>query len=82
MANKSPHALSLDEKPHAMPTVRGNSVVSVHDHKKHDSNWTGDDVDFSHVDEKAALRKMDVRLIPMLAILYLLSFLDRGMCDH
>ncbi|KAH7305202.1 major facilitator superfamily domain-containing protein [Stachybotrys elegans] len=33
---------------------------------------------FSHIDEKKVLRKMDVRLIPMLALLYLLSFLDRG----
>lgn len=34
--------------------------------------------DFSHIDEKKVLRKMDIRLIPMLALLYLLSFLDRG----
>ncbi|KAF5679516.1 hypothetical protein FCIRC_6129 [Fusarium circinatum] len=33
---------------------------------------------FSHLDEKKILRKMDMRLIPMLALLYLLSFLDRG----
>ncbi|KAK0638944.1 major facilitator superfamily domain-containing protein [Cercophora newfieldiana] len=33
---------------------------------------------FAHLDQKAILRKMDMRLIPMLAILYLLSFLDRG----
>lgn len=33
---------------------------------------------FAHLDEKKILRKMDLRLIPMLAILYLLSFLDRG----
>ncbi|KAK0736553.1 major facilitator superfamily domain-containing protein [Apiosordaria backusii] len=33
---------------------------------------------FAHLDEKAILRKMDMRLIPMLALLYLLSFLDRG----
>ncbi|KAI8635436.1 MFS general substrate transporter [Xylariaceae sp. FL1651] len=33
---------------------------------------------FAHLDQKKILRKMDVRLIPMLAILYLLSFLDRG----
>jgi hypothetical protein len=31
---------------------------------------------FSIVDEKKVLRKMDVRLIPTLALLYLLSFLD------
>lgn len=32
---------------------------------------------FKHLDEKKILRKMDVRLIPVLALLYLLSFLDR-----
>jgi hypothetical protein len=32
---------------------------------------------FSHLDQKKILRKMDIRLIPMLALLYLLSFLDR-----
>lgn len=32
---------------------------------------------FAHLDEKKILRKMDMRLIPMLALLYLLSFLDR-----
>ncbi|KXX76189.1 High-affinity nicotinic acid transporter [Madurella mycetomatis] len=33
---------------------------------------------FAHLDEKAILRRMDIPLIPMLALLYLLSFLDRG----
>lgn len=33
--------------------------------------------DFAHLDEKAILRKMDLRLIPMLAILYLLAFLGQ-----
>ncbi|KAK4109231.1 MFS general substrate transporter [Canariomyces notabilis] len=33
---------------------------------------------FVHLNEKAILRKMDIRLIPVLALLYLLSFLDRG----
>ncbi|CAI4211292.1 unnamed protein product [Parascedosporium putredinis] len=33
---------------------------------------------FAHLDQKKILRKMDIRLIPMLALLYLLSFLDRG----
>ncbi|KAI9753977.1 MAG: hypothetical protein M4579_004907 [Chaenotheca gracillima] len=36
------------------------------------------DVDWSHVDEAKILRKMDLRLIPVLALLYLLAFLDRG----
>lgn len=33
---------------------------------------------FSHLDQAKILRKMDLRLIPTLALLYLLSFLDRG----
>lgn len=43
-----------------------------------DLEGTGEVLDFSHIDEKKVLRKMDIRLIPMLALLYLLSFLDRG----
>ena len=34
--------------------------------------------DTSNVDPKKVLLKMDLHLIPMLALLYLLSFLDRG----
>lgn len=34
------------------------------------------DASFPGIDEKKVLRKMDTRLIPVLAILYLLSFLD------
>lgn len=34
--------------------------------------------EFPNVDEAKVLRKMDVRLIPMLSVLYLLAFLDRG----
>lgn len=30
------------------------------------------------VDKKAILRKLDVRIIPVLAVLYLMSFLDRA----
>lgn len=31
---------------------------------------------FAHLDEKKILRKMDLRLLPMLTLLYLLSFID------
>lgn len=34
--------------------------------------------DATRIDEAAVLRKMDLRLIPMLSVLYLLAFLDRG----
>jgi hypothetical protein len=33
---------------------------------------------FTPEQEKRVLRKMDLRLIPMLSVLYLLAFLDRG----
>ncbi|RPA99629.1 MFS general substrate transporter [Choiromyces venosus 120613-1] len=63
---------SIDSKPHGachdIPII----VVDVAD----DSHLTRES--FAHLDEKAILRKMDIRLIPMLALLYLLSFLDRG----
>lgn len=36
------------------------------------------DVDTSSVDEARLMRKIDIRLIPWLALLYLLNFLDRG----
>lgn len=44
----------------------------------HDPDWTGEGVDTSSVVPQKTLNKMDRKLIPMLAILYLLSFLDRG----
>ena len=36
------------------------------------------DVDTSSVDERKLLRKVDLYVIPWLALLYLLNFLDRG----
>jgi hypothetical protein len=48
------------------------------DSADNDPDYATANVDFSHIDEKKVLRKMDLRLIPMLALLYLLSFLDRG----
>ncbi|KII93819.1 hypothetical protein PLICRDRAFT_101571 [Plicaturopsis crispa FD-325 SS-3] len=36
------------------------------------------DVDVSGVDERKLLRKIDIHVIPWLALLYLLNFLDRG----
>lgn len=63
------------------PVVVGEEDVVMQgekDLKEDDSNSTEPEIDFSGVDEKKTLRKMDIRLIPALAILYLLSFLDRG----
>jgi hypothetical protein len=87
MASASPKAPSLeDEKPSTTRVSNSERGVvnptldpTTQKHQHHDPNWTGNDVDFSGVDEKKVLRKMDLRLIPVLAVLYLLSFLDRGM---
>ncbi|KAF7508956.1 hypothetical protein GJ744_008512 [Endocarpon pusillum] len=56
----------------------GTHVPFVHKDKHQDPEWDGSEVDFSHINTKKVLRKMDIRLIPNLALLYLLSFLDRG----
>ena len=37
-----------------------------------------DDVETSSVNERKLIRKLDVRLLPAVTILYLLSFLDRA----
>jgi len=61
-------------------TINNNEKLFEHaaSTKHHDPNWTGDGIDTTSVDPQKTLRKMDLRLIPMLALLYLLSFLDRG----
>lgn len=56
----------------------GAQVVHANTQEAANKQDVAADIDFSHVDEAATLRKMDYRLIPVLAILYLLSFLDRG----
>lgn len=45
---------------------------------KEAAHSNGAEPDFSHIDKKKLLRKMDWRLIPNLSLLYLLNFLDRG----
>lgn len=77
----SSSAVKESEKPNTVPyesnedekhSIRNHTTENV------DPNEVGGDVDFSNVDEKKVLRKMDLRLLPMLSLLYLLSFLDRG----
>ncbi|KIX02485.1 uncharacterized protein Z518_08426 [Rhinocladiella mackenziei CBS 650.93] len=72
------------------PTARSESPVTSQMHDSSDAGMKGEDDSFEHtentatyhefanIDEKKVLRKMDLRLIPTLALLYLLSFLDRA----
>lgn len=60
------------------PVSVGQEDVGLKEIKEHDSNTEEHDYDLSGIDEKKTLRKMDVRLIPALAVLYLLAFLDRS----
>ncbi len=46
----------------------------VHD----DGSATPPEYDFSDIDEKKLMRKIDFKVIPWLCVLYLLSFLDRS----
>jgi hypothetical protein len=48
--------------------------------KPQDASQSSDsDVEsYGHIDEKRLLRKLDIRLLPAVSILYLLSFLDRS----
>jgi hypothetical protein len=77
-------AIPPSEKPLAGPHVHDDDFAhSVHlaeakGVSAHGDAYWFDQADFSHIDEKKVLRKMDLRLIPMLALLYLLSFMDRG----
>lgn len=62
-------------------------VTSTHDHLSDKENLVfsekprvplyNEHVDVSGIDERKLLRKLDLRLIPWLSLLYLLSFLDR-----
>lgn len=60
------------------------STLQLEDHTAHDEKHPDKEssaaisLEFPNVDEAAVLRKMDIRLIPMLSLLYLMAFLDRG----
>ncbi|SPB49928.1 unnamed protein product [Aspergillus niger] len=54
------------------PSKRRNGIQPVCRDSHHVESNLG------HIDERKLLRKMDLRLMPMLTLLYLFSFLDRG----
>jgi sugar phosphate permease len=79
ISSDSPDSNSIDKHHHE--DAYHSEHVKTEEVERIDRLATAPDVtraSFAHLDEKAILRKMDLRLIPMLALLYLLSFLDRG----
>lgn len=68
---------------------KGSPVASTHDYPSDKENLVrteaaklrvllyNEHIDVSGVDERKLIRKLDLRLIPWLSLLYLLSFLDR-----
>ncbi|KAB8205552.1 major facilitator superfamily domain-containing protein [Aspergillus parasiticus] len=64
------------EKPSssALENVAESSLEAVDEKRRHEEALPTYDVEM----ENRILRKMDLRIIPMLAVLYLLAFLDRG----
>ena len=59
--------------------VKRDGSISFHETV---ANGAGDvyrpEVDISNVDERKLMRRIDIRLIPYLTLLYLLNSLDRG----
>ncbi|RFU35787.1 hypothetical protein B7463_g580, partial [Scytalidium lignicola] len=43
-----------------------------------DVEYGSSDPDFSHIDSKKVLRKMDRRILPIVTLLYLMNYIDRG----
>jgi len=63
---------TVPNNPFVQEKVRDNQFENHNSHR--DPEFAG----FDAKCEAKLLRKMDIRLIPLLAVLYLMSFLDRG----
>jgi MFS family permease len=63
----------------APPNPSSEKIQEPINEKQQDSNTSSDnEADLSGVNERALVRKLDLRLLPPLTLLYLLSFLDRS----
>ncbi|KAF3992258.1 hypothetical protein FT663_01223 [Candidozyma haemuli var. vulneris] len=82
MSVRDTRALSVDEEPSVEETPSQDWIDDA-DKKQHivanvEAISDSEAEDFSDIDDKKLLWKMDLRLLPLFTILYLLSFLDRG----
>ena len=76
--------MAFDEKSTATSdVVKGQGQVDGDDKARSPSYGSDDDGDNARtIEDKRLLRKLDLKLLPALTLLYLLSFLDRsnGLC--
>jgi len=76
MAAKDAEAKASADHAHATPQV--GQVLNDGEKGGQSASSDSDDVEFNDINEKSLLRKLDIRLLPAVGILYLLSFLDRS----
>ena len=62
----------------AMDSFGDSNDHSQSDYHRHTKQVYHPEIDMSDIDEKKLMRKVDWHVIPWLALLYLLSYLDRG----
>lgn len=68
------------EKPHSGHHDDERGVVTTSNGMRMDLPTSPEDLD--EVNFRKILWKMDIRIVPVVTVLYLLSFLDRGYVDH
>jgi hypothetical protein len=64
--------MAAEEKTHVPELMNAPKVHNASDSSDSDLE------SFGHINEKRLLRKLDIRLLPAVSVLYLLSFLDRS----
>ncbi|KAL6712740.1 hypothetical protein ACLMJK_009678 [Lecanora helva] len=69
-----------DSEKTALPALKGQKPINEKEATSSSQSETNEDIDVNGfgVDEKALIRKLDLKLLPALILLYLLSFLDRS----
>lgn len=77
MSDPSRDTVDIDAKSIKL-TAKNNSVAISSNTIDESQEAFGSESKPASVDEKALLRKIDLHLIPWLALLYLLNFLDRS----
>jgi hypothetical protein len=68
---------TADSPTETLGKPRDTRIENVEQQRAKEAGLYNEGVDTSAVDERRLLRRIDLRLIPWLSFLYLLSFLDR-----